>query len=106
MPQIKELYLDFEIIVSSVCDFYDVKREKLFTSKRGTFNEPRCAAIYLIRKFRRDRLNEIGLVFMLKKYSSVSSIIERMKFRMKNDRNLKKRIKKLEEQIRKSQEQT
>jgi len=43
---------------------------------------------------------------MLKKYSFVSSIIERMKFRMKKVRNLKKRIKKLEKQIRKSQEQT
>ena len=106
MPQIKELYPDPEIIISSVCDYYDVKREKLFISKRGTFNEPRCAAIYLIRKLRRDRLKEIGRVFMLKKYSSVSSIIERMKSRMKNDRNLKKRIKKLEEQLRKSQEQT
>ena len=106
MPQIKELYLDSEIIVSSVCDFYDVKREKLFTSKRGTFSEPRCAAIYLIRKLRRDGLKEIGLVFMLKKYSSVSSIIERMKSRIKNDRNLKIRIKKLEEQLKKSQEQT
>jgi len=29
-----------------------------------------------------------------------------MKSRMKNDRNLKKRIKKLEEQLRKSQKQT
>ena len=106
MPQIKELYPDSEIIISSVCDFYDVKRERLFKSKRGIFNEPRCAAIYLIRKLRRDRLNEIGRVFMLKKYSSVSSIIERMKFRMKNDRSLKIRIKKLEEQLRKSQEQT
>jgi len=75
MPQIKELYLDSEIIISSVCDYYDVKREKLFTSKRGTFNEPRCAAIYLIRKLRRDCLKEIGLVFMLKNTvpSAVSS---------------------------------
>ena len=106
MPQIKELYLDSEIIISSVCDYYEVKREKLFTSQRGTFNEPRCAAIYLIRKLRRDRLKEIGRVFMLEKYSSVSSIIERMKFRMKNDRNLKRRIKKLEAQLRKSEGQT
>jgi len=43
---------------------------------------------------------------MLKKYSSVSSIIERMKSRMKNDRHLKIRIKKLEEKLKKSQEQT
>ena len=33
MPQIKELYPDFEIIISSVCDFYDVKREKLLYPK-------------------------------------------------------------------------
>ena len=58
-----------------------LNREKLFTSQRGTFNEP-SAAIYLIRTLRRDRLNEIALVFMLKKYSSVSSIIERMKSRI------------------------
>ena len=60
----------------------------------------------IIRKLRRDCLKEIGLVFMLKKYSSVSSIIERMKSRMKNDRHLKIRIKKLEGKLKKSQEQT
>ncbi|MDD2390439.1 MAG: transposase [Desulfobacterales bacterium] len=71
---------------------------------RGRYKS--IAAIYLIRKLRRDRLKEIGLAFMLKKYSTVSSIIERMKSRMKNDQNLKKRIKKLEAQLKKSQEQT
>jgi len=106
MPQVKELYPDPENIMSCVCDYYDVARRELFLSKRGTFNEPRCAAIYLLRCLRRDSLKEIGTLFYLEKYSSVSSIIERMKTRMQQDRKLKNRIKKMEDRLRKSQEQT
>jgi len=84
-----------------VCDFYDIKLEKLFSSKRRAFNESKCAAIYLIRKLSRDRLKEIGLAFMLKKYSTVSSIIERVKSRMKNDQNLEKTYQKTGRAIKK-----
>ena len=106
MPQLRELRPDTDRIISIVCDYYDVERKELFTSKRGTFNEPRCVAIYLIRKLRRDSLKEIGKGFYLQKYSSVSSIIERMKTRIQNKRKFKMRIKKMEDQLRKSQEQT
>lgn len=106
MPQVRELYPDPQKIMSSVCDFYDVARGELFLTKRGTFNEPRCVAIYLLRRLRRDSLKEIGNLFHLEKYSSVSSIIERMKPRMQQDRKLKNRIKKMEDRLRKSQEQT
>ena len=106
MPQIRELNVDSDGIIRSVCDYYNIKRKDLLTSKRGNFNEPRCVAIYLMRKLRRDRLKEIGKVFEMEKYSSVSSIIERLKTRMQNDLKLKMRVNKVEEQLTKSQEQT
>jgi REP-associated tyrosine transposase len=106
MPQARELYPDADRIIAFVCDHYKVEIGELFTSKRGTFNEPRCAAIFLIRRLRHDKLKDIGNIFNLDKYSSVSSILERMKSRMKHDRKLRNRIQKLETQIRKSQEQT
>lgn len=104
MPQIRELYPDTDRIISSVCDSYGVASKELFTSKRGTFNEPRCVAIYLMRRLRRDSLKEIGKVFNLKKNSSVSSIIGRMKTRIQNNRKIKMRIKKVKDEVSKSQE--
>jgi len=106
MPQIRELGIDSDGIIRRVCDYYNIKRKDLFKSKRGNFNEPRCVAVYLMRKLRRDRLKEIGKVFGMEKYSSVSSIIERLDSRMRKDLKLKMRVNKMEEQLTKSQEQT
>ena len=102
MPQIRELYPDTDKIISIVSASYEVTRKDLLTSKRGTFNEPRCAAIYLLRRVRRDRLKEIGKIFNLEKNSSVSSVIERMKLRIQNNREIKMRIQKIEDEIRMS----
>jgi len=102
MPQMRELYPDTEKIISIVCAYYDVASKELFTSKRGTFNEPRCVAIYILRRFRRDRLKEIGKLFNLEKNSSVSSVIERMKTRIQHSRTIKLRIQKIEDEVRKS----
>ncbi len=106
IPQAKELLLDVDGILSVVCNHYKVDRNELFTSKRGTFNEPRNAATYLIRKLRQDTLTEIATIFKMEKDSSVSSIIMRMKSRMQQDQKLKIRINSLENQLRKSQGQT
>jgi hypothetical protein len=51
-------------------------------------------------------LVEIAREFKINKYSSVSSIIERVKRPIGSDRKLQKRIKEIEAQIVKSQEQT
>jgi len=104
MPQMRDLYPDTDRILSTVCAYYDVTYKDLFTSKRGTFNEPRSVAVYLLRRLRRDSLKEIGKVFNLEKNSSVSSIIERMKTRIKNSRKIKMGIQKMEDEVRKSQE--
>jgi chromosomal replication initiation ATPase DnaA len=95
MPQMRELSPDTDRIISIVCDYYEVGFKELFTPKRGTFNEPRCVAVYLIHRLRPDSLKEIGKVFNLDKNSSVSSIIERMKTRIQNTETLKWVSKKL-----------
>jgi putative transposase len=106
IPQIRELYADPDRIISGVCAYYSVKHKDLFISNRGTFNEPRNVAIYLMRKLRRDTLSDIGKTFQMEKYSSVSSVIGRLKYRMRNDSKLKKRVRTMESRLKKSQEQT
>ncbi len=92
IPDAKTLAPDAELIIKGVCAFYNVSREDLFKSKRGEFNEPRSAAIFLFRELRRDSLREISAQFHMEKYSSISSIIQRLKQRMQKDRELKSRI--------------
>ena len=73
---------------------------------RGYFNEPRNVAVYLIRYLRNDTLKKVGEQFDIVKYSTVSSIVERVKHEMKTDRVFKKRIQDLVDKITKSQRQT
>ena len=97
---------DPERIKEIVSKAYQIEKNILLKSRKGVFNEPRNVAIYLMRRLRGDSLVEVGKMFEMKKYSSVSSIIERLKAQMAKDRNLRKRVQKLEFRISKSQEQT
>jgi len=63
-------------------------------------------AIYLARRLRGDRLKEIGEAFKIDRYSTVSSIVERMKVRIGSDEALRKRVDHLMSTIQMSQEQT
>ena len=51
----------------------------LAQSKRGQVQEPRNLSIYLARKHSSLKLSEIGFEFGLEEYSSVSSIVIRVK---------------------------
>ena len=104
IPQSKELAPSRDAIIKAVCDYWNVGVDYLIESKRGQLNEPRNAAVYLIRRLRHDSLQEISAQFKMNKYSSVSSIIERMKVRIEADKKIKKRIVELCNII-KSQEQ-
>ena len=104
IPQSKELAPSRDSIIKAVCDYWNVGVDYLIESKRGQLNEPRNAAVYLIRRLRHDSLQEISAQFKMNKYSSVSSIIERMKVRIEADKKIKKRIVELCNII-KSQEQ-
>ncbi len=102
VPDSTGLRPDREKIKEAVCKFYQVNRGDLLQSKRGVFNEPRNVAIYLCRLLRGDRLDELGGDFDLKRYSSVSTVIERTKVQISKDRKLRKRVEKLKTILTKS----
>jgi chromosomal replication initiation ATPase DnaA len=85
---------------------YRVKPQELFYSRRGQYNEARNVAIYLARRLRGDRLKEIGETFKIGGYSTVSSVVQRMKVGMESDGLLRKKVHNLISIISKSQEQT
>ena len=106
IPETKRLAPDVDKIKSNVCRLYNIKEDGLYVARRAVFNEPRNVAIYLMRRLRNDTLKEVGEQFSIEKYSTVSSIVERVKHMMKTDRGLKKRIENLTESIIMSQRQT
>ena len=55
-----------------------VEKDTLLLFRRGVFNEPRNVALYLIRRLRGERLEDIGRGFNISKYSSVSSATEKI----------------------------
>ncbi len=77
----------------------------MYVTRRGYFNEPRNVAVYLIIFLRNDTLKHVGEQFGIEKCSTVSSIVERVKYEMKADRGLKNRVQNLAEKITKSQRQ-
>jgi REP element-mobilizing transposase RayT len=106
IPQSKELAPEVERIQKTVERFYKIDRVDLLSSRRGVSNEARSIAIYLARQLRGDGLKQIGENFLVNKYSSVSSVIERVKKNLVEDRKLRVRVEKLIAQLKKSQEQT
>ena len=106
VPQSRELAIESIKIRKTVCEFYKISERELLLSKRGMFNEPRNVAIYLTRRLRGDSLKQIAKEFGISKYSSVSSVIERLKELVAKDRKLRKRVEKLISLLSKSQEQT
>jgi len=105
VPQRKELAPPLDRLVGVVSRGYRVKREDSFYSRRGHGNEARNVAIYLARRLRGERL-EIGEAFKIDRYSTVSSIVERMKVRKGSDETLRKRVDHLMLTIQRSQQQT
>ncbi len=73
---------------------------------RKPFSEEKKTILHLIRHLRGDSLEEIGREFKIAKYSSASSIVERIKAMIAKDRKLRKRVVELKEEINMSQEQT
>jgi len=106
VPQSRELAPTPAQIKMAVCRHYRINNDELLVSKRGVSNEPRNVAIYLTRRLRGDSLNQIGEQFQIRKYSSVSSVIERLKIVMAEDSKLRNRVEGIALTLSKSQEQT
>ena len=92
MPQVKELFLDKSQIEKAVCRVYQIVAAELLKSRRGNYNEARNVAIYLMRKYTGASLKDIGSRFGMSSYSSVSSVIMRIKQAMDRNKKLRQRI--------------
>ena len=99
VPESKRLAPDTKDILNAVCDFYGINKAQLCTTKRGTINEARNMAIYLLRYLRGDSLTTIGKVFDIQSYSTVSSTIERFKVRMQMERKLIRKVESIRKAI-------
>ena len=99
IPQPRRLAPDVERIKKAVCNAYGIEESSLLSSRRGVLNEPRNVAIFLVRHLRGEKLEEIGRQFGIPKYSSVNSVIEKMKREMSANRRLKVRAKNIEKTL-------
>jgi REP element-mobilizing transposase RayT len=106
VPASRSLAPEVEEIKEAVCRVYSVENDTLLSSRRGVFNEPRNVAMYLTRRLRGERLEDIGRGFNISKYSSVSSAIEKIRKEILTNATLKRRISKLEALLTNSQKQT
>ena len=93
-------------IKKAVCNAYGVEVEGLMVTRRRIANEPRNVAIYLVRRYTGATLENIGREFKMNKYSSVGSVIERMRVQILEDKRLRKKIAELEKKLIMSQEKT
>ncbi|MFC1851280.1 hypothetical protein ACFL27_13875 [candidate division CSSED10-310 bacterium] len=90
-------------LLTAVQDFYGCSENDLSQSRRVVSNEPGSVAIYLLRELRDEHSLEIGKLFGLFQYSSVSSVIQNVRFKLTKDKPLQKGIATLINTIRKGQ---
>ena len=106
IPESNILAPDPEKIMELVSRRFTIKKESLTKSRRGTENVPRDIAVYLVRRYSKETLAEIGRYFNITNYSTVSSIIERVKIRKATDTIFANHLKKLEKKLGKGQRKT
>jgi len=92
VPQSKTLVPDRRTLIKAVCDFYGAGEKELIAMRRGTENEPRDVAIYLLRTVCGEPLMQIGKEFGMTRYSSVSSAVNRIKKKRQNDDKFIERV--------------
>ena len=105
IPESKRLAPDIEKIKRAIRNAYGVDESARLPSGRGVLNEPRNVAVFLVRRLRGEKPEEIGRQFGIAKYSSVSSAIEKMKREVLVNRKLRLRVKDIEKRLLNSQQQ-
>lgn len=103
IPQPRELAPTLETIRKTVCSSYRISENDLEHSRRGIWNEARNVAIYLTRRLRGETLGRIGEQYQMSRYSSVSSVMQRMKRLIDTDQALRKKVERIASQLTKSQ---
>lgn len=99
IPESMELAPDIGDIIGNVCDIYGVGKQDLKKIRRGRSNEPRDVAVYLMRMLKGESLEVIGKEFSLNRFSSVSSILQKMKLRLMKDQSLQRKVEKIKNKI-------
>ena len=102
IPDAKILSIDGDEIRKHVAHVFKTSEDMFFRSCRGRENSARDVAIYLQRKHCRQTLAELGREYNVLNYSTVSSAYERIKVRLRCERELLEKIKKVEEIIEKA----
>ena len=77
------------------CRIYGVGMDELHRSRTGISNERRDVVIYLMRALRGDNLEKIGRSFNMNRFSSVSSVVERMRCKISGNGQLRNRVEKI-----------
>jgi len=95
-----------EKISQVVGQLYQMREHDLLKSRRGSPNEPRNLAIYLERRLKGESLAEIFREYGLKKHSSASSVVERVRKQISRDRQLSRRVEEIRQKLIKSQTET
>jgi REP element-mobilizing transposase RayT len=95
-----------EKIIDLVSKHFKIKKESLTKSKRGTANLPRDIAVYLVRIYSKETLTGVGTYFDITNYSTVSSVIDRVKARKARDKRFANQLKKIQKKLGEGQRQT
>jgi len=106
VPASKDLAPEVNKLISCVCEHYGISRNELFVSKRGTENLPRDIGIYLIRRLCCLTLPSVGQEFGINNYSTVSSVVQRMKLRVEKDKHLQMEVDAIRRKVLISQKRT
>ena len=75
-------------VIKSVCSLCNITESELFISRRGISNISRDLAIYTLRRYSQNTLSDIGKVFKIDNYSTVSTAIERTKKKLEEDKEI------------------
>ena len=106
-PESKRVFgLDLEEIVGATAREYGKGVEEIKRRKGGGENEARMMAIYLSRQLGGHKHEEIGKMVGIEKTSSVSSAYLRMKARVGREKQLARRVRRIEAAVLKSKGRT
>ena len=105
VPESRIFALSPENVIVEVCRHFNIDEQTLMVSKRGEENLARDMAIYLVRHYIMETLLNVGKYFDINNYSTVSSVVERVKKRKIKDPSLRDHLEKIEKKLDKSQKQ-
>ena len=86
------LALDSKNIIDAVSRCFNIKEDSLMKTRRGMENLAQDTTVYFLRMYSPETLAEVGRYFDISNYSTVSSIVERVKTRKSKDKAFVKQL--------------